>query len=127
MDTLIRIGEHSGNTPDLPRTQLNLVGWLSTALVFGIGLLLCVWVGWFAGAIYGLEKAEPILTAPAGGGAGLAPDITPAVAGVVEIGIGALLGIGCGLAGGIVVMLLFCRLFVIPLMRRIPHFTQSEI
>jgi hypothetical protein len=103
-----------------------LVGWLLTALVFGIGLWLCVWVGWFAGAVYGLEQAEPILTAPPGRGVGMAPDITPAVAGVVEIGKGALLGIGCGLVGGIVVMLLFCRLVVIPLVRRIPQFTQSE-
>jgi len=100
--------------------QLTLIGRLLTALVFGIGLLLCIWIGWFAGAIYGLERAEPILTAPPAGGPGLAPDITPAVGGVVQIGMGALLGIGCGLVGGIIVMLLFCRWVVLPLLRRIP-------
>jgi hypothetical protein len=100
--------------------QLTLIGRLLTALVFGIGLLLCIWIGWFAGAIFGLERAAPILTTPPAGGAGLAPDITPAVGGVVEIGMGALLGIGCGLVGGIFVMLLLCRWVVIPLMRRIP-------
>jgi len=122
MDTDTQVAEQFSATPE-PAQQLTVVGRLLTAFVFGIGLLLCIWIGWFAGAIYGLERAAPILTAPPAAGPGLAPDITPAVGGVVEIGMGALLGIACGLVGGIVVMLLLCRLVVIPLVRRLPGTT----
>jgi hypothetical protein len=105
--------------------RLNFASRLVVALVFVLGVAFCIWAGWLAGAIFGLRQAEPMLTGPAGPGVGLAPNIAPAVGGVVEITLGALLGIGIGLVGGIVAMLLLCRFAVAPVVRRVPRLIQD--
>jgi hypothetical protein len=117
--------QHAQETDSNPR-RLKLGGRLVVALVFVLGLACCIWAGWFAGAVYGLSQAEPILTGPAAPGPGLAPNIAPAVGGVIEIGGGVLFGIGVGLVGGIVVMLLLCRFVVVPVVRRVPRLLQDE-
>jgi hypothetical protein len=117
--------QHAQETDSNPR-QLNLGGRLVVALVFALGLACCTWAGWFAGAVYGLTQAEPILTGPSAPGPGLAPNIAPAVGGVIEITGGALFGIGIGLIGGIVVMLLLCRFLVAALLRRSARFTSER-
>jgi hypothetical protein len=114
--------EHAQATDRIPR-RLNFGGRWLLALVFALGLACCIWAGWFAGAVYGLFQAEPILTGPSRPGVGLAPDIAPAVGGVIEIGWGALLGISIGLIGGIVVMYLLCRFIVAPVLRRFDGLT----
>ena len=63
---------------------------------------------------------------PKRAGPGLAPNIAPAVGGVIEITGGALFGIGIGLIGGIVVMLLLCRFLVAALLRRSARFTSER-
>jgi hypothetical protein len=99
---------------------------LLTALVFGIGLLVFVWAGWLAGAIYGLKQAEPIVNSPAPPGVGLAPNLGPMVDGAVELGKGLLMGIGVGLVVGVIIMFLICRFVVSPLARRSPNLTKHH-
>jgi hypothetical protein len=115
---------HSGKIPAPVRGRLNQAGRLITALVFGIGLVAWIRAGWMAGAIYGLKRAEPIVTAPAPPGVGLAPNLGPVAGGAAELGKGLLLGVGAGLVGGVVVMLLICRFVVVPLVRRVPRLTR---
>lgn len=107
------------------RPPLNFGGRLVVALVFVFGVTVCVWLGWYAGAISGLNRAAPILTGTTAPGPGLAPNIAPALDGVLVIGAGALLGIIAGLVGGIIVMLFFCRFGVLPAVRRSPRLTQQ--
>jgi hypothetical protein len=113
-------------SPGRRRPRLNPAGRFVVAAVFLAGVLVCTWLGWLAGAVRGLENATAVYAAPAPPGVGLAPNIGPAVGGVVEIGAGALLGVGLGLAGGIAVMALACRYLVAPVARRVRPLTAAR-
>jgi hypothetical protein len=123
VDTRNRFSEQLENNAGPVRRRLNFGARLIVALVFTLGLACCIWAGWFAGAVYGMTQAEPILTGPAAPGVGLAPNIAPAIGGVIEIGGGALVGIGIGIVSGIVVMMLLCRFVVVPVLRRVSRLT----
>lgn len=108
------------------RRQLNLAGQMLVALIFVAGVALCIWVGWIVGAIYGLERAEPIVNAPSLPGPGLAPNLGPLLGGAAELGRGIVTGIAAGLVGGVLAMFVISRLVIAPLLLRIPPLTARH-
>jgi hypothetical protein len=112
--------ELPGRTAVARSRRLTVAGRAVVVAVFVAGVLCCGWLGWWAGVIYGLEQAEPVVNATAPPGPGLAPNLWPMFGGAIELGRGILLGIGVGLGGGCVVMVLVCRYLVVPLARRVP-------
>jgi hypothetical protein len=115
------------NVPGCPlahrRVRLTDAGRAVTVAAYLAGVLCCGWLGWWAGTIFGLGQAMPVVNAPAPPGIGLAPNLGPMVGGAVELGRGILLGIAAGLGGGCIVMVLICRYLIAPLARRMPGLT----
>jgi hypothetical protein len=102
------------------RVRLTVAGRAVIVAVYLAGVLCCGWIGWWAGTLFGLDQAMPVVNPPAPPGIGLAPNLWPMLGWAVELGRWILLGIAAGLGGGCVVMVLICRTLIAPLARRVP-------
>jgi hypothetical protein len=101
------------------KRRLNWIGQLLVGLVLVAILLATVWLGLIVGLTQGLKHAEPALNRPSKG-VGLAPDLSGAMEGTVDVVLGYVGGLIGGLVVGLVLMWPAYRLVLRPLALRIP-------
>lgn len=103
------------------RRRLTVWGWLLLILLVGTGTVAFACIGSYIGLVLAAGEADRQLNQPPPPGAGLAgagQGAANVVGGMVTLGAGAILGGGIGGLVGLVALVMACRRWVAPRLRR---------